>query len=75
MRPGQSARALSLLRTISDAGYFVGPIGIAFAAPSQGYPFAITLGAIVIAATAIPFWLLAPESLARRREGEGAAHL
>ena len=74
VRPEQSARALSLLRTISDLGYFVGPIGISFAASWQGYPFAITLGAIVIAVATIPFWLLAPESLARRREGDGAEH-
>ena len=74
VRPEQSARALSLLRTISDLGYFVGPIGISFAASSQGYPFAITLGAIVIAVATIPFWLLAPESLARRHEGDSAEH-
>ena len=74
VRPEQSARALSLLRTISDFGYFVGPIGISFAASSQGYPFAITLGAIVITAATLPFWLLAPESLTKRREAERTDH-
>jgi fucose permease len=73
VRPEQSARALSLLRTISDFGYLVGPLGISWAASSRGYPFAITLGAVAIAATTIPFWLLAPESLSRRGGEEDSA--
>ena len=67
VRPEQSAKALSVLRTVSDLGYFVGPVTMGAVAAVAGYPAAILVAAAVMALPVLPFALLAPEPVKVRR--------
>ncbi|MEX1021637.1 MAG: MFS transporter [Dehalococcoidia bacterium] len=70
VRPEESARALSVLRTVSDFGYFVGPVLLGAIASVSDYQTAILVAAVVMVIPVLPFALLAPEPVKVRREEE-----
>ncbi len=70
--PGRSAWLLSRHRTISDAGYVVGPLLLGGLATLASPSVALWTCAALVASTGIAFWLRAPETL-RPRSGPVAA--
>jgi predicted MFS family arabinose efflux permease len=60
--PGMNAAAMSFYRTLADLGYVVGPIALGVAADLAGADAALGSTAVLLAAVALLFARLAPET-------------
>ena len=70
--PGRSAWLLSRHRTISDAGYVIGPLLLGGLATLASPTLALWTCAALVATVGIAFWLRAPETLQRRSAADPA---
>jgi MFS family permease len=59
---GMNAAVLSGFRTLSDAGYMLGPIVLGFIAEANGAPVALAYAGALLVVSAILFGVLAPET-------------
>jgi MFS family permease len=65
--PGMNAAAMSAYRMLSDVGYVVGPIALGLIADVFGANAALATAAVLLAAVALLFARLAPETFQARR--------
>lgn len=65
--PGANGITMGVYRTLSDAGYVIGPTFLGVVAAVGGSPTALLIAAGLAAAVVIPFFLFAPETGGQRR--------
>jgi MFS family permease len=71
--PGGNGVTMGIYRTLSDAGYVIGPTLLGLIAQSAGAQTALLAAAAIAIAAMVPFALLAPETRPRTRAAGTAA--